>query len=765
MAEKKRVGILTLYYMNYNYGALLQAYALQMAIQRMGYDCELISYDWRSNLYKNVLLAQDKTKNEEFIKFEKEIPHSEIVYSQEMVSLMNEHYDIFVCGSDQVWNDQLLYINEFAPQSFYLQFASEKKVKIFYAASIGKMSLLSQTENILKEGLKTADKISVREKSAMKYLQSLCPDIVCEQVLDPTMLLSVNEWRDIIKKNNSQEPYILVYFLMKEEKMCIVREYVEKIAKKNGYRIVYLPCENIGPREFLGLVDGAEFILTNSFHGTIFSILFHKKFKVFGHQDDSNPQNTNARMYELCELFGMSNCIGNISELENLQLKFDCDYNVVDEILNKKKAEALSFLSEALAIEKKDFIITERRKCYGCGYCMSICDQNAISFVVDEEGFEYPVIDMDKCNKCGKCQEVCCANKEVDNWPDTMFLSENFSGMLNRDADVILEELMKHFGAKEGENIYVGNGCEILKEKYHQNTICIEKPCGGQMSSMIEDMLNKNLISDDIYNNIYKGGNAFRLCCYRCLQKKEFKGDIYLSPGKDGRAIIAPVSEKGETFWYKFLSVYENVIKEYGLNIKECEFSESMLGVQETLKGIGRVFFFSEMKNENFEGAYLNDMSRMKKREEKNKQYDNAVLFENYRRECFRLIKQIESTVDLTEHIKTKNYQFVIYGAGKVGRKLNELFGEKVLCFIDQGKVFSESQHEVDDKQVFQLGNPKLAEVFKDVKEIIVLVTPGWDFEKIVKNCQTSFLNNHMIEFSKIRFKSVVDFLKEFYNE
>lgn len=764
MVKKKKVGILTLYYKNYNFGALLQSYALQLSIQKMGYDCELILYDWRSNLYKKVLMLKDKAELKEFIEFEQSIPHGNKLYTPETILYANEEYDIFVCGSDQVWNDQLSYTNEFSRQDFYLHFVTHNKLRVFYAASMGKVSLFPQTQIILKDALRKADAISVREKSAKNYLQGLCQDIQVEHVLDPTMLVDVEEWRRIAMKPNISEPYVLLYLLATAKRGNDIRKYAQKIAAENGYKLVVLPCANIGPREFLGLVDNAELVLTDSFHGTIFSILFHKNYRVFGHRDEQDPQQTNARMYDLCEMFELHDRIGNVNNPEKLKLEQSCNFDIVDDILRKKKEKSFEFLRNALAIEKTDFYITEKRKCYGCGCCKSVCEKNAITFLRDEEGFEYPVIDQEKCDRCGACRTICPACLPERRHPLSVVSCLKTSRESEVKPEIVLGELIMDYGKRCNQSIHMGTGCDLLNEKVSGDAdIFIEVPCGGQLSPLIEENLKAVSEQQDMRAHLYNNGNGFRLCCYGCLYEKTFKGDLYLTHGEDKQVILMSTSEKGEKYLHKFLSWYLEKNEEQEWQICKSEFLPFQLGLEGKTKGICRVFLFSDIRNNSIDEAYHNDMYRMQKRTEEMQQFARTVMCETYRRESCLLIQQIKEKMEAEACFKLLTTEVVIYGAGIIGRKLNELFAEKVLCFIDQGKKFDELL-EVDGKPVFHLNAPGLNELLVDKDGVKIIVTPGWDFEEIKINCQKS-LQEAKIDISKICFEPVAEFLKEVCNE
>lgn len=316
----KKIGIITYFYY-YNYGTMLQAYALQLVIDKLGkgecdaeiIDCRFGEKDltWldilkiRSKLFfyyifeirKVIRRANGKRINSKykakfslrkqfFEKFLEEYCHlSPKTYGRsDGLYLAPPIYDIYVTGSDQTWSPKVG-----LRDSLFLGFAPDEKVRAAYAPSIGVASYSGEEKQYVKEHLRKYQFVSCREKYGSDILKQLSP-VPVETVLDPTLLVNSEEWREIAIKSSVEGKYILCYFIGDRK---YYRGFAEQLSKQLNLPLVFIPVsyldfsqnENLkwetGPREFLGLIDNAEVVLTDSFHGTIFSINFNKSFYSF----------------------------------------------------------------------------------------------------------------------------------------------------------------------------------------------------------------------------------------------------------------------------------------------------------------------------------------------------------------------------------------------------------------------------------------------------------------------------------------------------
>lgn len=297
-----RLGIITMHRV-LNCGSALQAYALQKVLDNNGFKNEIIDYEFppKSPLIERIVKKlrfwiyklRSKTLFKKykiwyFNKFFNEFVHlSEKRYNKNNIVLTNNIYDIFLTGSDQVWNPNWTKDDT----SFLLSFTDDNKLICSYASSFTIDSIPDNFKHIYQKYLSRYKFILVRESSGVNIVKELTGK-QAELVLDPTLLLSKSEYHklSIKSKINIQEPYILVYILTYMfNPFPYVNNIVEKIHNKIGGKVVYIESgkhftyqknciciDNIGPCEFVSLFENASFIITSSFHGTAFASIFNK---------------------------------------------------------------------------------------------------------------------------------------------------------------------------------------------------------------------------------------------------------------------------------------------------------------------------------------------------------------------------------------------------------------------------------------------------------------------------------------------------------
>lgn len=322
----------------YNYGASLQAYALQHYLESMGHEVEIIDFNpWfhcdRYNPFwmpENAIgRAADIIKILPFLRylwypfkayrggmfktwgrkatfdsFEKGCYHlTATKYSSSDELKQNPpQADAYIAGSDQIWNT---FSENGKEPGYYLDFGDDKTKRISYAASLATSSIKNECKGLVKEKLTHFSAISVREKTGARLLCDLGIDDV-SVVLDPVFLLNKEEWRKLSTKGNlyglRSKSYVLVYdFLGNDDKMI---SFIKKYAKEKSLEIVSINdfsernyvdknINNAGPLEFLALIDNAACVIASSFHATAFSVIFEKEFYTFnlkGHNNSSRMQ-------------------------------------------------------------------------------------------------------------------------------------------------------------------------------------------------------------------------------------------------------------------------------------------------------------------------------------------------------------------------------------------------------------------------------------------------------------------------------------------
>lgn len=335
-----RVGILT-FHDAHNYGAVLQAFALKKYIQKLGYEVKIINYH-HETIPDGFPRYNNEQRWDKFNAFIKDlIDNEEKVYTKEE-ELEKLDIDFWICGSDQIWNTE---ITRGFNKGFFLDFTTKGK-KISYAVSMGIPNLPEEQEEQFKASLQQIDEISVREESLKKYVEKFVNKKV-ETTLDPTLLLDECDYDDLILENVYGE-YILIYALGPDERLTTI---ANRLAKQKGLKIIELNdkkkedyfCEQVseaGPQEFLTLIKNARAIVTNSFHGTIFSIIFKKEFYTI------TRLNRNSRMETILEIVDMKDrLIDKIEELDKIK---DQDFEKAYKRLNMEKKKSKDFLRISL---------------------------------------------------------------------------------------------------------------------------------------------------------------------------------------------------------------------------------------------------------------------------------------------------------------------------------------------------------------------------------------------------------------------------------
>lgn len=352
-----RIGTLTFHKVN-NFGAVLQAYALQTYITRLGYDSEIIDYipikvskSSKETIAKKVLRYLHNPKKQIYLRL-----------TNKRFSLFRKHnlristtsylgdndiesnpplYDVYIVGSDQVWNTELSNNSK----GFYLHFVKEGK-KLSYAASFGKEYINDRESNYINKYLRTFDSISVREKHHADLLHGIF-NIDVEVTLDPVFLIDKSEWQKIEKPvKRIPKKYILVYMLQYSEELL---ECAYKKAKELNCDIVYISLTKeringrvlcgIGPSEFLYVLSGATYICTNSFHGTAFSIIYNKDFSVVRHTS------RNTRIDNILEILGLKERYYDIQDYKMLN---SIDYELVNQRLGIVIQKSQKYLQDTL---------------------------------------------------------------------------------------------------------------------------------------------------------------------------------------------------------------------------------------------------------------------------------------------------------------------------------------------------------------------------------------------------------------------------------
>lgn len=353
-----RLAIITIYDNN-NIGNRLQNYAMQEFLE-FNFDCKSVTIKnltYKSSMSRSIKELLEKTysrfksnivkrKIKSFILFSENINYtSEILYTGDNLDKFKNKYDKFIIGSDQIWNYDFRekYFGNF---EFGL-FADSSKC-ISYSASIGINDIPNDKKEIYKYGLNHLKYISVRENRAKEIVEELTGRTDVEVLVDPTMLLTPKEWDRVSKKPKQLnfDNYILNYFL--GELSELRRKEIERIAKENNCKIINILDQNdpfyvCGPSEFLYLEKHAFLICTDSFHSSVFAILYDRPFIVFDRED--NVVKMNSRIDTLLDKFNLKNRRYN-GKITNENLEHD--YKDAYKILEEERKKSFKFLEDAL---------------------------------------------------------------------------------------------------------------------------------------------------------------------------------------------------------------------------------------------------------------------------------------------------------------------------------------------------------------------------------------------------------------------------------
>ena len=336
----KKVAILTLYYHNYNYGGMLQSYALQKAIEEMGYISEQISYRLYSGyrdtkhvklqirncvLYLYYLIKDNKwiknynTVRRKINEFANSIPHTRVVTASN-ISQIVKYYDVFICGSDQIWNPV-----GWQP-TLFLDFVPKNKTKISYAASIARENLSESQFEFIRRNVKDFSAISVREKNSADMLNHKYQNLNVRHMPDPVFLLEKSAWEKIVQRKENSEPFIFAYFLGESNKN---REKAVRFAEENGMKIYFVSYLDysqftwdeehseyvippLGVIDFLNNIANASLVLTDSFHAAAFSAILRTPFYAMPRFNNSDKASMNSRIYNLMEELNLPNRYTNV---------------------------------------------------------------------------------------------------------------------------------------------------------------------------------------------------------------------------------------------------------------------------------------------------------------------------------------------------------------------------------------------------------------------------------------------------------------------
>lgn len=360
-----RIGILT-FHCAHNYGAVLQAYALQQYLIGLGHNVDVVDYkprwivndykvinDWRRFVSKNPLKCVRKTVEavkytylapKRYMRFDKFINEHLHLSFPLLNNRIPENYDVYIVGSDQIWNPGIT--GGFDDNYFaYFPFSKGRKKYISYAASMETSCLTDEQKEYFRSRLSNLDYISVRENNLLNLIQPLT-DKKVYLVLDPTLLVKQTVWNKFIHKNSFNKKYLLLYGTADNR----IYAYARKLAQKLDLEILGLSFgitgrkfdyQTASPEQFISAFKYAEFVLTSSFHGTAFSIIFNKEFFTL-----RLGLGRDTRSESLLNTLGLSNRI--VSFDSGIDLTGKIDWKATNKLLEIKRKESIDFINMSL---------------------------------------------------------------------------------------------------------------------------------------------------------------------------------------------------------------------------------------------------------------------------------------------------------------------------------------------------------------------------------------------------------------------------------
>lgn len=376
--ENKRIAVINRTNFK-NYGSVLQCFALCEAIKQLGYESEIVwvnggisdHYDIRfrkifssmltllvnpgllNELKRNIKSINATVISEEtdrlFNQFVNNYINRSFYTTRQLTRIArSNYYDVFICGSDQIWNPHSLYLDPL----LFLQFAPKNK-RIAYAPSLGCEEIPAHNKKKLSRYVKSISYVSIRETKGAMLLHDLI-GVNYPVVCDPTLLLDSNFWNNYTEDNRKNN-YVLCYFLNVPSE--IVQKQIEEFAGQNNKTMILLnskfdamTCSKLkilypdcGPCEFLGYVKNADYIFTDSYHGMLFSIIFKKNFASI--ERDYKEYNQSSRQISILEELGLRERYGKYF---TEQMKNQISYSDVYKKLGYFRQKSIEYLKNSI---------------------------------------------------------------------------------------------------------------------------------------------------------------------------------------------------------------------------------------------------------------------------------------------------------------------------------------------------------------------------------------------------------------------------------
>ena len=369
-----KIGVMTWYTFR-NFGTALQASALCNILKRLGHEPVAIRYKpvpqirnqkaSPSRIFLTKLKGKvhsyfgsryvSRAKNKLFDTYLHErLQETAPCVTSAHFEALNDHFDAFICGSDQIWSP--LRYNDY----YFLSFVKNTARMISYAPSMGTHEVKNADVRVrMAKQLARFEHLSVREQHGAAIIEELCGR-KASVVVDPTLLLDAKAWDDCVDVDGTVEidgDYLLCYFLGDSTRYA---RYVVALEKLLNLKVVVIPITKrqkrssqaapfeIGPREFVSLIRVASHICTDSFHGVAFSVNYQKPFTVFRRFAEGDPENQNSRIYSILQTLGLNDRLVNPNDFSAVESLEECDLTDTNKILHAQRLQSMRYLTEAL---------------------------------------------------------------------------------------------------------------------------------------------------------------------------------------------------------------------------------------------------------------------------------------------------------------------------------------------------------------------------------------------------------------------------------
>lgn len=716
----KKVAIMTWWHYA-NYGTALQVTALSTIIKNLGYNAEVINYIPHGKVVNNETLYSvfqyayekskllfnlnyvDEKRNKIFNNFlNKYLKFTVKCETASDLFQLNDEYDAFICGSDQIWAPTVF------NSKYFLDFVPKYK-KISYAPSIGVSEIKDDyIKNKMKNLIGDFEYLSTREEKGKEIIKEIC-NKEAKVVLDPTLLLDKSEWTELLNIDNeiNEDKYILCYFLGDNKKYW---NYVKNISKKLNLKIKIIQMhkkdsqygiciENCDPKKFIKAIKNAAYICTDSFHGVAFAINYNKKFCVFERFNKKDINSQNSRIYNILNIFGLEKRLVNIEKPIELYLE-DINYSVINKILLNKRCDSLQFLENSLNEVVNNKINNVKIKsvtnsCCGCGACAAVCPKQAIVIVKNSYGFYESQVDINKCIGCGLCRKVCAfygVKGELIDINDKLYAVKS-------NSDDVLKTSSSGGFAYELSKYYLDRGYDIFGCIYNSEIYEAEHIKVTEIEQQKLMLLSGSKYIQSNTANIFD----------KILKSK--KG-IFIGTPCQASAVdkFLKLNKKREHFI--IIDLICHGVPSYNMFSKYLDYIKTETAV----KSIGSVIFRWKKKGWRERYIYITDLARKNfycKEQHKDLFYKFFLLGHCYMQSCFECNYRKNTSAD----IRIGDYWGPKYRNDKTGISMiiaHTQVGKEIIEGVKQNNIVKITEQPIEDYFKYQDCNNPIIPVFYD---------------------------------------------------